>query len=103
MVDTCALKQGSPNQGTYNIATLIRYVNFCYLLEINVHDGHNTDSLQRDIVKCDTPNGIVEKSHLSTEYTIIGHDHLLSIGIGKSPTPLIGSVNSVEVVLFDTD
>ena len=54
-------------------------------------------------MECDTPNGIVEKSHLSTEYTIIGYDNLLSIGIGKSPTPLIGSVNSVEVVLFDTD
>lgn len=65
MVDTCALKQGNPNQDTCNIATLIRYVNFCYLLEINVHDGHNTDSLQRDIVKCDTPNQTCVESHLS--------------------------------------
>ena len=59
-----------------------------------------------DIVKYYNPNAISVKSHSSTEYTIVGHDHLLNIGIGKSPSPLIrrkfGSVNSVEAVLFGT-
>lgn len=57
-------------------------------LEIYVYDGHYTDSLQRGIANRYSPNGIVGKSHLSTEYPIVGHDHLLNIDIGKPPTPL---------------
>lgn len=53
-------------------------------------------------MKRDAPNEISIKSHLSTEYTIVGHDHLLSIGIGILPTPLTSSDNSVESVLFGT-
>ena len=52
-----ALKQVPKNfRGRYNIATLIRYITFYYLLEVNVHGGHNTYSLQRDIVKRYSPN-----------------------------------------------
>ena len=39
-------------------------------------------------MKCDTPNEISIRLHLSTEYTIVGHNHLLNIGTGKSPSPL---------------
>ena len=66
-----ALKQGSPNQDTYNIATLQRYVTFCYPLEMNVHDGHNTTYLQRDIVKRDTPNDSAPNNLITTDYSIV--------------------------------
>ena len=42
--ETLTLKQGSPNK--------------------NVHNGHNTASLQRDIVKRYSPYEIIGKSHL---------------------------------------
>ncbi len=55
VMDIFAQKQGSPNQDTYNIVAHLKYVTFCYPLEVNVHDGHNTDSLQRDIMKRNSP------------------------------------------------
>ena len=68
---------------------------------MNVHDGHNTDSLYRYVVKCDTPNDLALANLATTEYMIIGIfqlyqmrggvliPHILSSkGIGKTPTPL---------------
>ena len=38
---------------------------FCYLLEVNVYDGYNISSLQRYVMKRDTPNQTCVESHLS--------------------------------------
>jgi len=54
MVDTSALKQSSPHQDTYNTA-----------------------SLQRDIVKRDTPNDSELNNLITTDYSIVGHDRLI--------------------------
>ena len=69
---------------------------------MNVHDGHYTDSLQRDVVKRDTPNDSALNNLITTEYVIIGISQLYQIlgsvltphilhpkGIGETPTPLL--------------
>lgn len=66
------------------------------------YNVHNTSTLYRYVVKHAPPNEISIKSHLSTECSIVGHDHLLSIAIGISPTSLICSVNSVQAVFWGT-
>lgn len=55
----------------------LKYVTFCYLLEINVHDGHNTAPLQRDIVKCYGLVNSVLNNLITTDYMIVGHDLLI--------------------------
>ena len=100
-------------RGRYNIATLQRYVTFCYPLEITVHNRYNTASLQRDIVKHYSPidcqitnwtqlsigwcvafhdisNQISVESHLSWIWGSILICHILyPQGIDETPTPLL--------------
>lgn len=53
MMNTSALKQSSPHQNT-----------------------DNTASLQRDIVKRDTPNDSGLNNLRTADYSIVGYDHL---------------------------
>lgn len=43
---------------------------------MNAHGGYNIATLQRDVVKRDTPNDSVLNSLITTDYSIVGHDHL---------------------------
>ncbi len=58
--------------GTLQYSHPLKYVSFCYSLEIGVHDGHNTDSFQRYVVECDTPNDSVLDNLATTGYLIVG-------------------------------
>jgi len=68
---------------------------------MNVHDGHNASSLQRDVVKCYTPNDSVLNNLITADYMMIGISQLCQIlggiltphflctkGIGETSTPL---------------
>lgn len=45
--------------GTLQYSHPSKYVTFCYPLEINVYDGHNTASFQKGITKRYSPNDSV--------------------------------------------
>ena len=51
----------------------------CYPLEMNVHDGHNTVSLQRGIVFHDRPNDPALNKLITTEHMIIGISQIYQI------------------------
>lgn len=63
--------------GILNTSITQNSITFCYPLEINVHAGHTIPSLQRYVVKYDTPNDSVLNNLITTMYMIIGISHLI--------------------------